>query len=230
MATRLGGPGLKLPLWGSALSATLLVQVVSSLAGAAIPLLGPILTLRWGLAPENIGYVSAVVSAGICWFLACGGPMLDHHGPVRTLRFGLLFVAAGLALLAQPVIWLGLAGALLVGLGLAPNTPAGSQILMRTAPAEHRTLIFSIKQAGVPLGGAIAGIVVAPLVLAFGFVGAVSILVAVMLFCMITVQAFQPRLDAEKDRRTRAGPACSCLLLRWRGRPGSSTPTRPYRC
>jgi MFS family permease len=198
VATRLGGPGLKLPLWGSALSATLLVQVVSSLAGAAIPLLGPILTLRWGLAPENIGYVSAVVSAGICWFLACGGPMLDHHGPVRTLQFGLLFVAAGLALLAQPVIWLGLAGALLVGLGLAPNTPAGSQILMRTAPAEHRTLIFSIKQAGVPLGGAIAGIVVAPLVLALGFVGAVSILVAVMLFCMITVQAFQPRLDAEK--------------------------------
>ena len=78
------GAGLKLPLWASALSATLLVQVVSSFAAAAVPLLGPILTQRWGLAPEDIGYVSAVVSAGICWFLACGGPMLDHHGPIRT--------------------------------------------------------------------------------------------------------------------------------------------------
>ncbi len=124
--------------------------------------------------------------------------MLDHHGPIRTLQFGLIFVAAGLALLSQPIVSLGLAGALLVGLGLAPNTPAGSQVLMRTAPTGHRTLIFSIKQAGVPLGGAIAGIVVAPLVLAFGFVGAVSILVAIVLFSTLLVQAFQPRLDAEK--------------------------------
>lgn len=197
---------MKLPLWGSALSATLLVQVVSSLAGAAIPLLGPILTLRWELAPENIGYVSAVVSVGICWFLACGGPMLDHHGPVRTLQLGLICVAAGLALLSQPTISLGLAGALLVGLGLAPNTPAGSQVLMRTAPAGHRTLIFSIKQAGVPLGGAIAGITVAPLVLAFGFIGAVSAIIATVLACTVLVQTFQPRLDAERGPRNRAWP------------------------
>lgn len=197
---------MKLPLWASALSATLLVQVVSSFAAAAIPLLGPILMQRWGLAPENIGYFSAIVSAGICWFLACGGPMLDHHGPVRTLQFGLLSVAAGLALLAQPIVSLGLAGALLVGLGLAPNTPAGSQVLMRTAPAGHRTLVFSIKQAGVPLGGAIAGIVVAPLVLGLGFVGAVAIVVAVTLLCTVLAQVFQPRLDAEKGASNRSWP------------------------
>ena len=142
---------MKLPLWLSALSATLLVQVVSSFAAAAVPLLGPILTLRWGLAPQDIGYVSAVISAGICWFLACGGVMLGHYGPIRTLQFGLLSVAVGLAILSQPVIAVALVGALLVGLGLAPNTPAGSQILMRAAPPEHRTLVFSIKQAGVPL-------------------------------------------------------------------------------
>lgn len=201
-----GGTGVKLPLWGSALSATLLVQVASSFAAAAIPLLGPILTLRWGLAPEDIGYVSAVVSVGICWFLACGGPMLDHYGPIRTLQLGLVLVAAGLALLAQPLGALGLVGALLVGLGLAPNTPAGSQVLMRASPPEHRTLIFSIKQAGVPLGGAIAGIVVAPLVLAFGFTGAVVALVAIVIACALLAQLFQRRLDAEKGPRNPGWP------------------------
>lgn len=189
---------MKLPLWGSALSATLLVQVVSSFAGAAIPLLGPLLTLRWGLAPESIGYVSAVVSAGICWFLACGNPMLDHHGPVRALQIGLAFVAVGLLLMSQPFGTIGLAGALLVGLGLAPNTPAGSQILMRTAPAGHRTLVFSIKQAGVPLGGAIAGLTVAPLVLGFGFTGAIWAVIAVALITALAVQPFRRSLDAEK--------------------------------
>lgn len=192
------GRGLKLPLWLSALSATLLVQVVSSFAAAAIPLLGPVLTRRWGLAPQDIGYVSAVVSTGICWFLACGGAMLGHYGPIRTLQFGLVSVAAGLALLLQPVAALGLVGALLVGLGLAPNTPAGSQILMRAAPPEHRTLVFSIKQAGVPLGGALAGLAVAPLVLAFGFVGAVSTVAAIALLCAASVQGFRPRLDADR--------------------------------
>ena len=200
----IGGTALKLPLWGSALSATLLVQVVSSFAGAAIPLLGPLLTQRWGLAPESIGYVSAVVSVGICWFLACGNPMLDHHGPVRALQIGLACVAAGLLLMSQPFAAIGLAGALLIGLGLAPNTPAGSQILMRTAPAGHRTLVFSIKQAGVPLGGAIAGLAVAPMVLGLGFTGAIWAVVAVVMISALAVQPFRRSLDAEKGTQNRA--------------------------
>ncbi|MGO4669255.1 MFS transporter [Bosea sp. 2RAB26] len=199
-----GRSALKLPVWASALSATLLVQVISSFAAAAIPLLGPILTQRWGMTPESIGYVSAVVSVGICWFLACGGPMLDHHGPIRALQLGLIFVAVGLLLLSQSFGLVGLVGALLVGLGLAPNTPAGSQLLMRTAPPRHRTLVFSIKQAGVPLGGTIAGLVVAPLVLGLGFVGAVWAIVAIILLCIVLVQPFQRSLDAEKGPRNRA--------------------------
>lgn len=195
---------MKLPVWGSALCATLLVQVVSSFAAAAMPLLGPILTQRWGLPPESIGYVSAVVSIGICWCLACGGPMLDHYGPIRTLQFSLALVAAGIALLAQPHALLGLVGALAIGLGLAPNNPAGSKVLMRTAPAGHRTLIFSIKQAGVPLGGAIAGLTVAPAVLGLGFSNAIWIIVAVVVLSALVVQPFQERLDAEKGPLNRA--------------------------
>jgi MFS family permease len=188
------------------LSATLLVQAMSSFAAAAIPLLGPLLTQRWDVAPETIGYVSAVVSTGICWFLACGGPMLDHHGPVRSLQIGLVFVAVGLVLLSQPFGLVGLLGALVVGLGLAPNTPAGSQVLMRTAPVSHRTLVFSIKQAGVPMGGAVAGLTVAPLVLWLGFVGAMWALVGLVLLSAVLVQPFQKRLDAEKGPKNRGWP------------------------
>ncbi|MCO5089965.1 MFS transporter [Bosea sp. (in: a-proteobacteria)] len=201
---------MKLPVWGSALGATLLVQVVSSFAAAVIPLLGPLLTLRWGLTPESIGYVSAVVSVGICWFLACGNPMLDHYGPARALQIGLFSIAAGLVLLSQPFSLLGLAGALLVGLGLAPNTPAGSQILMRTAPPAHRTLVFSIKQAGVPLGGAIAGVVVAPMVLGLGFAGTIWAMTAIVLASAMLVRAFRASLDLEKGPRN---PAWARMFL-----------------
>ncbi len=190
-----------LPLWAHALSATLLAQVVSSFAGMAVPLLGPPLMQRAGLAPESIGLVSAMTSVGICWFLACGGPMLAHHGAVRTLQIGLACLAAGLFVLSQPLGWLGLAGALAIGFGLAPNTPAGSQILNRTAPPRHRTLIFSIKQAGVPFGGMLAGLIVAPLAVAQGLPATLGIVIALVLATLVAMQAFRPRLDGEPSPR-----------------------------
>lgn len=194
---------MKLPLWGSALSATLLVQIVSSFAAAAVPLLGPILTQRWNLPPESIGYVSSAVSIGICWCLACGGPMLDHHGPIRTLQIGLAAMCLGLILLSQPIAILGFAGALVLGLGTAPNNPAGSTMLMRTAPPTHRNLIFSIRQAGVPLGGTIAGLSVAPAVIELGFTHTIWLIAAIVLLSLLAVQPFQKRLDVERGPANR---------------------------
>lgn len=194
---------MQLPLWGSALSATLLIQVVSSFAAAAVPLLGPILTQRWNLPPESIGYVSATVSVGICWCLACGGPMLDHHGPIRTLQLGMVSISLGMIFLSQPVAALGFVGALLLGLGLAPNNPAGSTMLMRTAPPRHRNLIFSIRQAGVPLGGAIAGVLVAPAVVGLGFTHTTWLIAAIVVSSLLAVQPFQPRLDMDKGPANR---------------------------
>lgn len=190
---------LRLPLWVSALVATLIVQTVSSFASLAVPLLGPPLMDRAGLLPESIGLVSAMTSLGICWCLACGGPMLNHHGPVRTLQLGLACMAAGLVVLSQPLGLLGLIGALSVGFGTGHNTPAGSQILIRTAPPRHRTLIFSIKQAGVPLGGALAGLAMAPLVLTLGLSAALGAVIAVTLLTILVVQPFRLRLDRDRD-------------------------------
>lgn len=183
--------GLVLPALGS----TLLVQVVSSLGAGATPLLGPFLTQRWGVPTESIGYVTAMQSAGICWYLAGGSPMLAHFGAIRSLQIGLAAVALGLFLLSQPSMPVAMVGALLIGLGLAPNTPAGSQILMRAAPPAHRGLIFSIKQAGVPGGGALAGLVVPLLLLWLGFPGAIWLLAAVLIAVALSVQVVRRRLD-----------------------------------
>ena len=187
-----------MPLWVSALVATLLVQTVSSFSSLAVPLLGPPLMARAGLAPESIGLVSAMTSVGICWCLACGGPMLTRHGPIRTLQIGLACMALGLFALSQPLGLLGLLGALAIGFGTGHNTPAGSQILVRAAPPRHRTLIFSIKQAGVPLGGALAGLAVAPLVLAQGLSAALGTVIAITLVTILLVQPFRRRMDADR--------------------------------
>ncbi|WP_268885423.1 MFS transporter [Belnapia mucosa] len=186
-------------MWASALVATLTVQTVSSFASLAVPLLGPPLMARAGLAPESIGLVAAMTSAGICWCLASGGPMLTRYGPVRTLQIGLACIALGLAALSQPLGLLGLLGAVAIGFGTGHNTPAGSQVLVRAAPPRHRTLIFSIKQAGVPFGGALAGLAVAPLVLAQGLSAALWTVISVVLLTIMLVQPFRQRLDEDRD-------------------------------
>ena len=52
-------------------------------------------------------------------------------------------------------------GAILLGAGYGPVTPASSHILARSTPPQRLSLVFSLKQTGVPLGGALAGAVVA---------------------------------------------------------------------
>jgi len=187
-----------LPLWASALVATLIVQTVSSFASIAIPLLGPPLMARAGLPSESIGFVSALSSAGICWFLACGGPMLGNFGAIRTLQIGLGCMALGLFLLSQPLGLLSLLGALAIGFGSGPNTPAGSQILIRSAPPRHRSLIFSIKQAGVPLGGALAGLAIAPLVVSQGLTVALGTVMGITLLTILVAQPFRRLLDSDR--------------------------------
>lgn len=132
--------------------------------------------------------------------------MLAHLGPVRSLQAGLLAVCLALLLMAQSHLVAGLIGALLLGLGVAPNAPAGSQILLRTAPPAHRSLIFLLKQAGVPLGGALAGLVVAKLVTGLGIDLAIGIVAGAMILTLVLVQPQRKRLDAEAGPRQPGWP------------------------
>lgn len=201
---------LKVPPWVSALAGTLLVQTACAFASISVPILGPPLMERAGLPSESIGVVSAFSSAGICWFLASGGPMLNHFGPIRTLQIGMACMAAGLLALSLPLGFAGLLGALAIGFGNGPNTPAGSQILIRSAPPAHRTLIFSIKQAGVPLGGALAGLVSAPFAVAHGVLATLATLTVVLLLCCLAVQPLRATLE---DERREGGPGWARALV-----------------
>ncbi|NMJ43710.1 MFS transporter [Roseomonas sp. JC162] len=202
---------MKVPLWASALAGTLLVQTVCAFTSISLPILGPPLMERAGLPPEGIGAVSALSSLGICWFLASGGPMLNRFGAVRTLQIGMGCMGLGLLMLASPLGLVGLVGALAVGFGNGPNTPAGSQILIRSAPPGHRTLIFSIKQAGVPLGGALAGLTAAPFVVAHGVTATLGVLVALLALCSIAIQPLRRTL--EKDGDAAPGPGWARALV-----------------
>ena len=61
--------------------------------------------------------------------------------------------------------WVVALGALVVGIGYGAVTPASSNVLADRVPEGLRAFIFSLKQSGVPIGGALAGALV-PLLMA----------------------------------------------------------------
>jgi nitrate/nitrite transporter NarK len=92
-----------------------------------------------------------------------------------------------------------LVGALLIGLGYGPATPASSVILARAAPPGMLALTFSIKQTGVPLGTAIAGAAVPGLVLAFGWQLAAAAIGVVCALVGIGIAPLRDRYDRERN-------------------------------
>ena len=102
--------------------------------------------------------------------------------------------------------------ALLLGVGYGPTPPAGSRVLAATAPPRHRTLIFSIKQAGAPAGGALAGLLIAPVAGWFGWQVGLAIGVLVGVLAALAIAPLRGRMDVERDPTRQIGPRA---LFRW---------------
>ena len=187
------------PVWLLALGATLLAQSTASFMGQCLPVVAPLLTASTGLAPERIGNLSSLVSFGTILFLAFGSPVLARLGPIGALNTGAGFAVIGLAVAALGTWPALVVGALLLGIGYGPTPPAGSRILQATAPKGHRSLIFSIKQAGAPLGGALSGLLLAPVAVGFGWPAALLVAMAAGVATALLIRPLRATMDAERD-------------------------------
>src|SRR5262249_59066586 len=114
-------------------------------------------------------------------------------GPLRLSQWCLGFCAAGMSVAALGFLSAVVLGAILMGLGYGPVTPASSHILIRQTAPQRRSLVFSLKQTGVPLGGALAGFVAAPLGGMIGWRGAASFLALASLALALPVQPLRTR-------------------------------------
>lgn len=178
---------------------TTLIQALASMAALSVPVLGPRLSAAFGLPSAAVGYYISLVYVAATLSSMLGGEIAQRHGPVRVSQACLALSAAGLVLIACGNLPAALAGALLIGLGYGPVTPASSQWLSMSTPSKSMGLIFSIKQTGVPLGGAVAGLAVPLLATSFNWHVA---LVCAALACLagaIMVQPLRARYDSQRD-------------------------------
>ncbi len=183
------------------LAVTLAVQTLVALAVYCAPVMAPVAGPALGFSPSAVGYYIAVTYCGSMIGSAAAGGWVARFGPIRVSQAGLVLALCGLALAASASPPLVMLGGFIIGLGYGPTTPASSVILVRAAPPAMFSLIFSIKQTGVPAGGALAGALVPLLVLGVGWQwGAVAIGVACLLLAL-AIGAVRERYDHGLDPR-----------------------------
>ena len=125
-----------------------------------LPVMATVVAQALGVSATLTGVYVAIAYVGAILASLASGSAVARFGAIRVSQAGLLLCAAGLAVCALPS-WPTMAlGAFLIGLGYGPITPASSHLLALTTPAHRMSLVFSVKQTGVPLGGMLAGAIV----------------------------------------------------------------------
>jgi predicted MFS family arabinose efflux permease len=150
-----------------------LIQAMVSWAVFAPPVLAKQALPDMGIDPAWIGLQPTLVFIAATFSSMMGAGLVARFNPMRASQTLVLFAAAGSALIATADLFLGALGSILVGMALGPATPASSHILSRVTSTALRPLIFSIKQSGVPVGGALAGFVGPPLTLLWDWQAAI---------------------------------------------------------
>lgn len=185
--------------WWS-LTVTTAIQAMVSMALLTLPAMAPAVARALAVPSTLVGAYVA-----LCYFAAMlsslvGGTLVRRLGAIRVSQLGLGLCAVGLALCALPWLPAVALGALCIGAGYGPITPASSHLLALTTPAHRMSLVFSIKQTGVPAGGMLAGALVPGLSLWLGWQGTLLAVAGVCALCAALAQPLRAALDADRQR------------------------------
>ena len=176
-----GAPGT-----ATVLGISLAALGAAAFAGVGVGALAPDLKLEFGLSRAEVGVVTALVTLGASIASRPFGKLTDRLGPFKVLIWSLLALAAGAAVEAAAThTAMLMVGTLLLGLAYgAVGPPTNVAIAGRQFQGKGIGFFMSVKQAGMPAGSFLAGIVLPSVAQwlswrwAIGLTGVVAVLVA----------------------------------------------------
>ena len=160
-----------------------LPQLALATVNHGVMVLAPLFTAAAKLPPEAVGLIGGLGGLGSVWCFASNSVILPSLGPMRALIFGCLLASTAVLAFTFAQAWLICLAAPLVGFGYAITAPAGSQLLARHTPKERWGTLFSLRMAGVPAGGAIAGIIGAGIAASYDWRLALVVILLPSLLC-----------------------------------------------
>ncbi len=181
------------------LAVTTGIQALVSFALLTVPVLTPDAAKDLGFEPSQVGYFVGASYIGAAFSALTAGSLVLRFGSIRVSQVCLVFCALSMLLLTVvPLAWMPLV-ALVLGVGYGPITPASSHVLARTTPPHMLALMFSIKQTGVPVGAALAGVILPPIILASNWRTAAVLVAGLCVVMAVIAQLSRGELDADRD-------------------------------
>lgn len=207
---------LELTALTKVLIATLAAQACIVMSSLVLPVLAPAFIKAAGIPLYLVGYYSSLIySVAVLGSLATP-LLLARFGGLRLHQGMLVLTAIATALLVFPHPALLVASALLLGAAYGPTNPASTAMLARHTPADRRGRIFSFKQTAVPIGGALAGIVLPAVAILCGWQATCLIVAATCGLLALSIQPWRAGLDNQdgstSDTRQAAFLAPGLLL------------------
>ena len=184
---------------------TLAIQATASMALLTLPAAAPVVGEALGVSPALVGVFIGVAYIGCIAGSLGAGAVIQRWGAIRISQASLVAAAVGLLLCCTGSFPAMALGALVMGLGYGPITPASSHLLIRNTPPERLSLVFSLKQTGVPLGGLVAGAIAPGLMLALGWRQGLVCIALACLACALGAQPLRRGLDAQREPGTPLG-------------------------
>jgi MFS family permease len=187
-----------------ALPAAVTAQTFTAVMMFAPAVLAPAASVDIGVPATMVGIVTALIYLASAMAAPAAGARVPRVGAVRMTQFGLLLAGAGLALsvIAHPLMIV--VAALVIGLGYGPSTPSGSALLAEHTPPRFRNIIMSVRQTGVPLGGALAGFAIPWLITTGGWRMAVLVCAGACALIALALQPLRAKLDQPSARASAA--------------------------
>lgn len=179
--------------------ATTAAQIASAMGIAIFPVMAPHLARMLEVDASYVGYqISLLFGAAM---LASGvvGTVVLRWGACRAMQVALWLSAAGMIAALAGELWLMPLAALCIGTSNALAAAGAAHLLFRFGPPQHRNLIFSIKQTGVPLGWATIALVAPTLTLSFGWRVPLLMILAYAVVTALLLERLRRFWDDDRD-------------------------------
>jgi MFS family permease len=174
----------------------LAIQVMISLSVLSLGVMMPAVARDLAIDPKLVGVFTAIIyGVAVVTALAAAEPIV-RLGAVRICQVALLLAAIGLALNALALVAATVVAVVFIGAAQGPINPASAHVLSQRVPREWFGMVFSLKQTGVPIGFALAGLIFPLLLDLVGWRGASLVAAGAAVLAAIVVELLRPSLDA----------------------------------
>ena len=173
----------------------LAIQIMISLSVLSLSVMMPVVARDLSIDAKLIGVFTALiygVAAAVA--LAATAPIM-RLGAVRVCQAALLMAAIGLAFNSLATVAASVVAVLFIGAAQGPINPASAHVLSQRVPREWFGVVFSLKQTGVPIGFALAGLVFPALLAEFGWRVASLVAAGALVLTALAVEPLRSRLD-----------------------------------